>query len=358
MAKKPVLKPLSRTFQLKPIQFSPQKPGAELDLAGVMESLQARLPTVGDRTWTIGLTTDTDFIPQLCYFFNNYQKLDAQTCLFEVWSYEPGLIPLTLTPDPNSLNAVIDSEAIAALHEDEDLDGEVEGGGVQDLEEKKRAEFIEISHVLVFGSAAIIESTRNTGGVSYIQRYLNKKAKEAGLGRSSTFFFTDAISGGLKEEIDQGGGAVGFTLGMSRGAVDSENELLDVLSQVRSYMPSNGMLTVEWRSKDKLPTDKVIEAYTEAQDLDEIEKLIIHLDSGSTIRNLSKYKIKRTVEVDDVGGRNPDRAELCRKMVNYLEELTTVNLEGKRILDDNGVMVNNEIFIPSARRVKERKKGQ
>ncbi|SEU17061.1 hypothetical protein SAMN03159512_05654 [Pseudomonas sp. NFR09] len=342
-----VLKPLSRTLQLKPIKFSVQKPGEELNLVDLMDALHVNLPTVGQRTWTIGMTLgDSTFIPQLCYFFNNYKKLDENTCLFEVWSYEPGLIPLTLTPDPNSLNAIIDGE----LLEDEVDDNE--------SDEKKRSEFIEISHVLVFGGAAIIESTRNTGGVNYIQRYLNKKAKEINLGRRSTFFFTDAISGGLQQEIDAGGGAVGFTVGMSRAATDSDNELLGVLSQVRSYMPSSGMLTVDWRSKDKLPTAKVIEAYSEAQDLEEIENVIIHLNSGSSIRNVSQYKIKRTIHVTDAGGKNPDRGELCRKMVLYLEELTTLDAKGERILDDNGELVNNEIFIPNSRRVKERKKSQ
>lgn len=348
MAPNTVLKPLSRTLQLKPIKFSAQKPGEELNLVGLMDSLHVNLPTVGQRTWTIGMTlADSSFIPQLCYFFNNYKKLDDDTCLFEIWSYEPGLIPLTLTPDPNSLNAVIDGGALPGEEGEEAVE-----------EEKKRAEFIEISHVLVFGGAAIIESTRNTGGVNYIQRYLNKKAKEIGLGRRSTFFFTDAISGGLQQEIDAGGGAVGFTVGMSRAAVDSDNELLGVLSQVRSYMPSSGMLTVDWRSKDKLPTAKVVEAYSEAQALEEIENVIIHLDSGSSIRNLSKYKIKRTIHVADAGGKNPDRDELCRKMVLYLEELTTLDVDGERILDGNGELVNNEIFIPDSRRTKERKKGQ
>jgi hypothetical protein len=360
MAKHNVVKPLSRTLQLKPVQFSAQKEGKELDLAGLMEILHARLPTVGDRTWTIGLTTDSGFIPQLCYFFNNYKKLGDNSCLFEVWSYEPGLIPWTLTPDPSSLNAVIDSERLLAdadAADDEEKDSE-DLGLDENTEEKKRSEFIEISHVLVFGAASIVECTRNTGGINYIQRYLNKKAKELNLGRGSTFYFSDAISGGLQEEIDEGGGAVGFTLGMSRGVNDSDNELLDVLSKVRGYMPSSGMLTVDWRSKDKLPTAKVIEAYAEAKNLEEIENVIIHLNSGSSIRNLSKYKIKRVVEVSDIGGRNPDRAELCRKMVIYLDELTSLNVHGKRILDENGVMVNNEIFVPSSRRVKERKKGQ
>jgi len=357
MAPNAILKPLSRTLQLKPIQFSPQKPGQELNLVGLMDILHERLPTVGERTWTIGLTLeDTSFIPQLCYFFNNYQKLDSDTCLFEVWSYEPGLIPLTLTPDPSSLNAVIDTEA-QAEHEG-NTESDEEEGSASKVGEKKRPEFIEISHVLVFGGSAIIESTRHTGGVNYIQRYLNKKAKELELGRRSTFYFTDAVSAGLQAEIDAGGGAVGFTLGMSRAATDSENELLGVLSQVRSYMPSSGMLTVDWRSKDRLPTAKVVAAYAEAKDLDEIENVIIHLESGSTIRNLSKYKIKRTIEVADAGGKNPDRDELCRKMVLYLEELTALDPNGTRVLDDNGVLVNNEIFIPDSRRVKERKESQ
>lgn len=332
-------KPISRTLQLKPIKFSELKEGNDMTLTSLMAILSEQMPTVGDRMDETGLSlADGSFLPHLCTFFNNYQELDEDTCIFEVWSYEPGAIPETLTPDPSLVNAVVDSKI------------------KEEKEDQK--EFIHIAHVLAFGHAAIIECTRSTGGVHNIQRYLNKIARRSGLGRRGNFYFTDAVTKQLSKEIDRAGGAIGFTVGVT--SVDSSNksELLGVLSSVRGYMPSSGLLTVDWRSKDRLPTAKVIEAYDEAQQQEEVESVIIHLQDGSSIRGLSKFKIKKVVHVNDIGGKNPDRAELARRMVTYLEELCTPGADGKRILDESGALADNEIFIPNSRRSKKREAGK
>ncbi|MCX2709090.1 hypothetical protein [Pseudomonas sp. DCB_BG] len=329
-------KPISRTLQLKPVQFSPHQQGEEVTLVQLMRELRDRCPTVGSRIWEqmVSLADGTK-IPQQCFFFNNYHDLDDQTLMFEVWSYEPGALPQTLTPDPNQQNAVID-----------------ERDGTDDSRE-----MIQISHVLVFGKSAIIESTRGAGGIIFIQRYLNRLAKDHELGRKFSFYFTDAVSSALRGEIERGKGAVGFTLGLSESVPNAESELLGMLSGVKGYMPSNGMMTVEWKSKDTLPVDKVIAAYDEAQQQDEIDSVIIHLANGSSIRGLAKFKIKKTIEVEDVGGKHPNRAELSQKMLVYLEELCEPGANGKRILDEFGALADNEIFIPTARRAKERPGG-
>jgi hypothetical protein len=334
-------KPISRTLQLKPIQFSDLKGGNDTTLAALMATLAGELPTVGARTDTTGVTlADMSVVPQQCTFFNNYRELDEDTCIFEIWTYEPGTIPETLIPDPHLANAVVDAVAFEAA------------------DDGKTREFVHISHVLAFGCCAIVESTRSTGGVHNIQRYLNKMARMIGLGRRGNFFFTDAVSSSLSKEIDRAGGANGFTVGVTRVDPNSKSELLGVLSGVRSYMPSSGILTVEWKSKDKLSTEKVIAAYDEAQQQEEVESVIIHLNDGSSIRELSKFKIKKTVHVEDVGGKNPDRAELAHKMVLYLEELCTPGKDGKRILDESGGLADNEIFIPNSRRSKKREAGK
>lgn len=340
MSRDSAKKPISRTLQLKPVKFSELKEASNMTLTKLMSFFAEHYPTVGSRTDTTGLKLATgEVIPQLCTFFNNFNMLGEDTCIFEIWSYEPGTIPQTLTPNPNLPNAVTDNIA--------QVSGQGEEGDV-------KKEFIHIAHVLAFGHSAIIESTRSTGGVHNIQRYLNKMARQAGLGRRGNFFFTDAVTKKLTQEINRAGGAVGFTVGVTSVNTDNKSELLGVLSNVRGYMPSSGMLTVDWRSKDKLPTQKVIDAYEEAQKQDEIESVIIHLSDGSSIRGLSKFKIKKVVEVDDVGGNNPDREELLRKMVLYLDELCTPGDDGKRILDESGALADNDIFIPDSRRSKKR----
>lgn len=330
---------ISRTLQLKPVKFSELKDGNDNTLPVLMKLLAGTFATVGERMDETGTRIDDEFIPDLCTFFNNYQELDDKTCIFEVWSYEPGVIPQTLTPDPEKENAIVDTA------------GHVDGDG-------EKREFIHIAHVLAYGHSAIVESTRSTGGVYNIQRYLNKMARKAGLGRKGTFFMTDAVTKQLSKEIDRAGGAVGFTVGVTQVDPNSQSALIGLLSNVRGYMPSSGLMTVDWRSKDKLPTKKVIEAYDEAQKQDEVESVIIHLSDGSSIRGLSKFKIKQTVHVEDVGGRNPSQAELKRKMVLYLEELCTPGADGKRILDESGALADNEIFIPNSRRSKKREAGE
>jgi hypothetical protein len=84
-------KPISRTLQLKPVQFSASRPEDEVTLVDLMRELRDRCPTVGSCVWeqTVALADGTR-IPQQCYFFNNYQDLDEKTIIFEVWSAVDG----------------------------------------------------------------------------------------------------------------------------------------------------------------------------------------------------------------------------------------------------------------------------
>lgn len=332
-------KSVSRTLQLKPVQFSKEIPGQENSLFELMENLSQMCPTVGSRMWTKTIRLDNgSFLPQYSYFFNNYQRLDVSTCVFEVWSFEPGAMPPTLVPDPSQPNAVLDLS--------------------QWGEEREGRELIHISHVLVYGKAAIIECTRGTGGVSAIQRYLNKIVRDLGLSSDNRFYFTDAVSSSLHGEIQRGGGATGFTLGVSSVVPKSESLLFGMLNSAKSYMPSSGLITIDWKSKTSLATDAVIAAYEEAQQQDEVDSVIIHLKDGSSIRGLSKFKIKRNIEVEDIGGKNPSRDGLIRSMLTYLEDLVTPDSSGKRVIDESGALADNEIFIPNSRRDKKREAGK
>lgn len=339
-----IKKALQRTLQLKPIQFS--KPRDGISLYDLMIALNDRCPIVRNRLYTKSLKLqDGTIIPQICYFYNNFKVLDASTCKFEVWSYEPGVMPHFLEPNPDLPNAVIPEEA-AQEAADED--------NAEEHTEKDNRELIHISHVLVFGKSAIVECTRGTGGVNHIQSYLNRIMRELNIPRPSNFYFTDAVSGSLKAEIDRAGGAIGFTLGMSTAVNDAQNPLIGMLSSAKQHMANSNMVTVGWSSKTKLDTDAVVQTYEQAQQQDEIESVIIHLKDKSTINNLSKFKIKNDIEVSDIGGKNPSRPELWHKMLDYLEYLTTPDDAGNRILDETGALAGNEIFIPTSRRNNKR----
>lgn len=326
-------KPVQRTLQLKAIQFS--KPVEGLGLYQVMKKLNDLCPAIGNRLWEDNIKLeDGSLVPRQCYFYNNLQFLDDKSCFFEVWSYEPGSMPPTLVPNPLLPNAQIDLSQ-------------------WNTEDGARPELIHISRVLVYGKAAIVESTRGTGGVEQIRRYLNKITKDYNFSQFR-FYLSDAISSNLAGEIRRGGGATGFSLAVSAPSETSKNPLMGMLSSIKKHIPATGSLTVDWKSKSALPTDAVVRAYSDAKDDEEVDSIIIHLKNGSTIRRLSKYKVKQSVEVTDIGGKNPHNDELAQRMIQYLEELLSPDAEGGRVLNDDGALAANEIFTPNSRRNSQR----
>lgn len=285
-----------------------------------MEEVFNQTPTIGDRIEQDGnIDSSGTFIPNLCYFFNNYGKYGNGAIYFEIWSYIPGSVPAGYIPDPKATNATFDISHF--------------------LDPKGNPkEVIHISHVLLFGEVAVIEATKGTGGSGLVERYLNKIFKKYCKPRPPRVAFTVAMSTDLEREIEQGGGAVGFSLGIT-SPIATQNPIAGLLSSASSKLQSSDAVMLTWTAKGQSKLD-VTEVVNEARAAhnDHFDDIVIKLKHGS-IRGLSKYRMQDKAEVDDLGGKNPDHAQLRDLMTHYLNKLMTPDSSGKRTIDASGKLV-------------------
>ncbi|EMY8084369.1 TPA: hypothetical protein L3915_003141 [Pseudomonas aeruginosa] len=256
------------------------------------------------------------------YFYNNLRNYGNGAVFFELWSYIPGRMPAGFTPDPKVNNASYDIAQI------------VDGRG-------NPKELIQISHVLIFGNVVIVEASKGTGGSFLIQKYINKLLRAKCAPRPPTVMLTTAISSDLDKEIEQGGGAVSVSLGISAAQEQNENRVAGLLSRAHSVFSKTGLVALSWTAeKDSvLDTEEVVEEACTAKD-DEFDRIFIKLKHGS-IKGLSRYKISMPITVRDAGGRNPDHAEIRESMIHYLGLLMAPDKKGNRVIDDEGNMIGN-----------------
>ncbi|WP_225042829.1 hypothetical protein [Pseudomonas aeruginosa] len=312
-------KPLSRTLALRPAIFAKE---VDRSLSDLMAEASGACATVGDRqVHDKHIGPDGPEIDQT-YFYNNLALYDNGAVFFELWSYIPGRMPAGFTPDPNVDNASYD---VAQFLDDQ--------GNPKEL--------IQISHVLIFGNVVIIEASKGTGGSFLIQKYINKLLREKCIPRPPTVMLTTAISSDLDREIEQGGGAVSVSLGISSAQEQSENRVAGLLSSAHSVFSRTGLVALSWTAtKDSvLDTEEVVEEARTAKD-DDFDRIFIKLKHGS-IKGLSKYKISMPITIRDAGGRNPDHEEIRECMIEYLGRLMLPDRRGNRVIDDEGNMIGN-----------------
>lgn len=256
------------------------------------------------------------------YFYNNFIEYENGGLFFELWSYVPGKMPAGFKPDLDAENAEYDIAQIL------DADGSPK-------------ELIHISHVLIFKNVAIIEATKGTGGTFLIEKYINKLLRARCKVRPPHVAFETAISSDLKKEIEQGGGVVSVSLGLASAQDIDGNKVAGLLSSAHTIFSKTELVTLNWSAQKNsvLDPDEVVTEARVAKG-DDFDKIYIKLKHGS-IRGLSKYKITCPIEVKDAGGKNPDHKEIQSSMIAYLERLMIPDSDGKRVIDNEGNLVNN-----------------
>lgn len=312
-------KSLNRTLALKPIVFAKE---INKKLAELLMEADKACATVGERIMHDMVIGVDGPIPDYSYFYNNLEFYENGAVFFELWSFIPGRMPAGFTPDLNAKNAKYDVAQI------------VDGNG-------NAKELIQISHVLVYKNAAIVEATKGTGGAFLVEKYLNKLLRERCAKRPPHVAFTTAISSDLLNEILQGGGAVSISLGMVGAKQESDNKVVGLLSDAHSVFSKTELVTLSWSagSKSTLSAEEVVTEARTAKD-DNLDKIFIKLKHGS-IKGLSKYRITSPISIRDAGGRNPDHKEVKEAMIDYLGRLLQPDAKGRRMLDDEGNLINN-----------------
>lgn len=310
-------KPLRRTLGLKPIVFAKE---GDFDLATLFTEAEAACGTVGDRLMHDEFIGDEGPEVIQSYFFNNFLVYENGAVYFELWSYVPGQIPAGFTPNLGAKNAEYIVEKIV------DQDG-------------NPREIINISHVLIYKSVAIVEATKGSGGTYLIEKYVNKLLRSRCARKPPHVAFSTAISNDLYKEIEQGGGAVSVSLGLCSAVDQSPNKVAGLLSNAHGVFSKTEMVALSWTAENNQvldPEEVVTEARTARQE--EFDKIFIKLKRGS-INGLSKYKITEPIEVRDLGGKNADHVQVRDAMADYLIRLMTPDANGKRVLDEKGNMV-------------------
>lgn len=312
-------KPLNRTLALKPIVFAKD---VDKKLAELIVEADDACETVGQRMMHDTVIGADGPVNDQTYFYNNLECYENGGVFFELWSYVPGRMPAGFTPDVTAKNAMYDIAQIV------DAQGNAK-------------ELIQISHVLVYKNAAIVEATKGTGGTFLIEKYLNKLLRARCAKRPPHVALTTAISADLLSEIEQGGGAVSVSLGLTQAKGESDSKIAGLLSDAHSVFSRTELVTLNWSagSNSTLSAEEVVTEARTAKD-DNFDKIFIKLKHGS-IKGLSKYKITSPIEVRDAGGRNPDHAEVKDSMIAYLGRLLKPDAKGQRILDDEGNLINN-----------------
>lgn len=312
-------RPISRTLELKPIEFAKK---IEKSLSDLILEIDKTCDTVGKRmihdTFAIEDTTITEQV----YFYNNLEEYENGAVYLELWSYSPGRMPAGFIPNINDKNAKYD---IAQIKDD--------NGNPKEI--------IHISHILTYKGAAIIEAAKGTGGAYLIQKYLNKITRENCKPKPPSMALTTAISSDLRNEINQGGGAVSVSLGLSEASEGTDNKVSGMLSSALSVFNKTKLVTLNWRANDNetLDPEEVVAEALAAKD-DHLDKIHIKLKHGS-IKGLSKFRITSSISVSDIGGKNPDHTEIKNAMINYLKRLMTKDKHGKSTLDHEGRLNKN-----------------
>lgn len=310
-------KPLARTLSLRPVVFAKEH---DKNLAELLIEADKTCVSVGDRIRHDEIIGDQGPEVIQSYFYNNFTTYENGAVYFELWSYVPGKMPAGFTPNLTAANAEYDIAQVL------DQNG-------------NPREIINISHVLVYKNCSIVEATKGTGGTHLIEKYVNKLLRARCAKRPPHVAFNTAISNDLFKEIEQGGGAVSISLGISAAQDQSENRIAGLLSGAHTVFSKTSMVALSWtaRSHETLDTEEVVtEARVAKQD--DFDKIFIKLKRGS-IKGLSKYKITEPIEVRDVGGKNPDHVEIRDSMADYFGRLITPNANGYRTLDEEGNLV-------------------
>jgi hypothetical protein len=299
---------VDRTINLKLIRYVPGK-GAKftpIPYQEVLADFGRKTALVKDRLLgNPSAGTLVAFIDQLQPVFN--------AKAFRLNSYTPGDASTGFVPDLTVTNV------------------DVRAFRVRDSEDRI-IELLNTVHVLALGECLLIESAPNGGGATLVARYLNQvvrrvvaKTTPAGPGMSIPYLqLVDVASRGLRDEIRRGGGVKKLTLGLREQIDEAQDGTFgEVLTHTLGHVHGTKEVTVSWNAVDTLPEQQVIDAFQEAQDDEDLSKIVIELKHGGRITGLEQYKLNRRVSVPAIGGRTAQMPSMVGEMKSFMAELMT-----------------------------------
>jgi len=151
------------------------------------------------------------------------------------------------------------------------------------------------------------------------------------------------INNDLAEMIRKSGGVSELSMALAHSYESNASRFSNPLNPTRKMFANTGTVRVNWEASANqvLGETEVLAAYEDASDEEGPERIFIKFADGSSLNGFDKLKIKTVVEVDDIGGRNPNRNQMRSALTTYLADLMTPDFEGKRVIDQNGMCVKS-----------------
>lgn len=253
-----------------------------------------------------------------CVFFKRVNR-QGTAVLFHAYSYVAGL-----TPD----QAVLDD-----LEESITADPIVTDDG--DL-----VEIVERFAVIVIGEVMIIESARVSGSGPLAVHAMRDMIRRHYLAKHPNLRLEDAPTVAFKRMADLHGGVKSVTARLHSGFNAEPNtfgEALESLIEGKGFNNSKISTTIEAPGNGELDADTVEAMLEESEAGTGLSSITIKFRDDTSLGDLSKYREKSPIAVQEVRPGVPAVTEIETEIVNYLRSLAQADDGGFQLITSNGM---------------------
>ena len=203
----------------------------------------------------------------------------------------------------------------------------------------QRLDLVTVFNVVAYGEAVIVEIRKGTGGTHVLAQLLNILFKKFVSETHPRIRLENAVSSDLREEIEQGGGAIGINMRIQEPNTEDGDVYRVQLSELKHHFTNAKDLRLSWTARTTFSHNEIEAAYDDAVEQEDIESLSIKLANNSSI-TLGDYKISKLLNNYNVDGSGtPDSAELIGDMLIYMRDLMR-RQDGRAYLNRDGTLAS------------------
>lgn len=310
---------IKRTLLLKRVVQAPSIRFPAID-AVVLHVSMARVFEAANSVWDRHYPSKDKVKPgRRCIFFERVPRPGATAVLFHAYSYIAGHTPDQVVFD--DIKAHVSSDPIV------DEDG-------------AHKEIVERFAVIVLGEVMIVESARVAGSANLALAAMRDMIKRHVAPRHPAMKLEDAPSLEFQRMAQLHGGVGSVTARLHEGFVADPNTFGSAMEAIvagKGFDRSKVTTTIEASDDDELDPIKVEEMLDESEQGTGLSGITIRFKSGATLGELSKYREKLPIEVQQVRPGVPVVTEIETEMVEYLRSLAKASEDNFQLITAAGV---------------------
>jgi hypothetical protein len=253
-----------------------------------------------------------------CIFFERVAR-KGKAVLFHAYAYIAGH-----TPDQ-----VVFDDLVAQISADP-IVGE---DGVQ-------KEIVERFAVVVVGETMIIESARVSGSGPLALHAMRDMIRRHAITKHPNMKLEDAPSLPFKAMAQLHGGVESVTARLQSGFAaqpDTFGSALETVLTNKGFDNAKLATTIEAPENGELDVEKVEALLDESETGTGLSGITVRFKSGATLGDLSSYREKLPIEVQQVRPGVPAVTEIETEIVQYLIHLATANSDNFQLIDTDGM---------------------